>query len=132
MKIAVVTDDEQTVSQHFGRAEYYLVFTVAGNKITSRERRDKMGHRHFASSESEHGGGGGPHGYDAASQQKHASMASAISDCQVLIAGGMGMGAYESMKSYNIKPIVTDVGDIQQAVKLYIEGKLPNLMGRLH
>ncbi|MFA5078264.1 MAG: NifB/NifX family molybdenum-iron cluster-binding protein [Dehalococcoidia bacterium] len=132
MKIAVVTDDEKTVCQHFGRAQYYMVFDVDNGKITGRERRDKMGHRHFASQEGEHGSATGRHGYDADSQRKHASMAEAIKDCQVLIAGGMGMGAYDSMKSYNIEPIVTDVTDIVAAIKLFIEGSLPNLMDRLH
>jgi predicted Fe-Mo cluster-binding NifX family protein len=132
MKIAVVTDDETTVCQHFGRAQYYMVFNVENGKITGKERRDKMGHRHFASQEGEHGVAAGPHGYDADSQSKHASMAEAIADCQVLIAGGMGMGAYDSMKSYKIEPIVTDVTNIDEAVKLYSEGKLPNLMNRLH
>jgi len=28
MKIAVGTDDEKTISAHFGRAQYYLVFTL--------------------------------------------------------------------------------------------------------
>jgi predicted Fe-Mo cluster-binding NifX family protein len=59
-------------------------------------------------------------------------MAQAIDDCQVLIAGGMGWGAFESLKSRNIEPIVTNVKDIDKAVKLYIAGKLPNLMERLH
>jgi hypothetical protein len=36
------------------------------------------------------------------------------------------------MKSYNIEPIVTDVGNIEEAIKLYLQGKLPNLMERLH
>jgi hypothetical protein len=27
MKIAVVTDDGENISQHFGRARYYAVFT---------------------------------------------------------------------------------------------------------
>jgi predicted Fe-Mo cluster-binding NifX family protein len=132
MKIAVVTDDEKTVCQHFGRAQYYMVFNVENGKITGKERRDKMGHRHFASHESEHGAAGGPHGYDADSQKKHASMAEAIKDCQVLIAGGMGMGAYDSMKSYNIEPIVTDVASVEEAARLYAEGKLINLRDRLH
>ena len=132
MKIAVVTDDETTICQHFGRAQYYMVFNVENGKITGKERRDKMGHRHFASQEGEHGAAAGPHGYDTDSQKKHASMAEAIKDCQVLIAGGMGMGAYDSMKSYNIEPIVTDVSSVEQAVKLYAEGKLPNLNDRLH
>lgn len=59
-------------------------------------------------------------------------MAETIADCQVLLAGGMGWGAYESMQSRNIETIVTDVKDIDEAIKLYIEGKLPNLMERLH
>ncbi|MDD5398947.1 MAG: NifB/NifX family molybdenum-iron cluster-binding protein [Dehalococcoidia bacterium] len=132
MKIAVVTDDETTICQHFGRAQYYMVFDVENGKITGKERRDKMGHRHFASQESGHSAATGPHGYDADSQRKHASMAEPIKDCQALIAGGMGMGACDSMKSYNIEPIVTDVSNIETAVKLYAEGKLPNMMDRLH
>ena len=132
MKIAVVTDDETTICQHFGRAQYYMVFNIENGKITGKERRDKMGHRHFATQEKGHGAAEGHHGYDADSQSKHASMAEAIADCQVLIAGGMGRGAYASMKSHKIDPIVTDVSSIEQAVKLYAEGKLPNIMDRLH
>ena len=135
MKIAVVSDDEMTISQHFGRASLYMVFTVEDGKITGKEKRNKMGHSHFASTEGPHGGHAahaGPHGFDAASQSRHASMAEAIADCQVLIAGGMGMGAFESMKSYNIESVITDKTNIEEAVKLYMEGKLPNLMNRLH
>ena len=132
MKIAVVTDDEKTICQHFGRAEYYMVFTAESGKIIGKERRNKMGHRHFASQEAGNDCLSSPHGYDASSQSKHSSMAEAIANCQVLIAGGMGMGAYDSMKSYNIEPIVTDMESIEEAVKLYLAGKLDNLMDRLH
>jgi predicted Fe-Mo cluster-binding NifX family protein len=59
-------------------------------------------------------------------------MVETIADCQVLIAGGMGWGAYESLKSRGIEPVVTDVENIEEAVRLYLEGKLPNLMERLH
>ena len=59
-------------------------------------------------------------------------MAETISDCQVLLAGGMGWGAYESMRSYNIEPVVTDVENIDEAIELYSTGKLENLMERLH
>jgi len=44
----------------------------------------------------------------------------------------MGWGAYESMKSHNIEPVVTDVENIDEAVNLYLAGKLLNLMERLH
>jgi len=131
MKIAAISDDGVTVSQHFGRATLYVVFTVENGKIINKESRPKMGHQHFSAHES-HSDHGERHGFDAGAQAKHQSMAQTISDCQVLLAGGMGWGAYESMKSYNIEPIITDVADIEQAVKLYLENKLPNLRERLH
>lgn len=132
MKIAAITEDGTTISQHFGRAPLYVVVTVEGGKIMSRETRNKAGHHTFAAQHDVPLAPGEKHGYDAGSQAKHASMAETIGDCQVLIAGGMGWGAYESLKSRNIEPIVTDVEDIEEAVKLHLEGKLPNLMERLH
>jgi predicted Fe-Mo cluster-binding NifX family protein len=131
MKIAVVSDDGINISQHFGRASLYVVVTIEGGKVVNKEQREKMGHRHFASSES-HEQHGGRHGYGPEAQSKHSMMAETISDCQVLIAGGMGMGAYEGMISYSIEPIVTDISNIDDAVRLYNEGKLVNLMDRLH
>ncbi len=131
MKIAAISDDEVTVSDHFGRAPLYVLVTVEDGKIVSKETRAKTGHHTFAAHHAELAPGE-RHGYDAGSQVRHASMMENIADCQVLIAGGMGWGAYESLKSRNIQPIVTDVKSIDEAVKLYLEGKLPNLMERLH
>jgi predicted DNA-binding protein (UPF0251 family)/predicted Fe-Mo cluster-binding NifX family protein len=130
MKIAVVTDDGKTICQHFGRASLYEVFTIQDGKVSGREQRPKMGHSHFAHHGAGHEAHGPGHGFDADSQKKHASMAEAIADCQVLIAGGMGMGALQSLKGFNIEPLLTDKKDIDEAVALYVEGKLPNLTGR--
>ena len=131
MKIAAITEDETTISQHFGRAPLYLIVTVEDGNIVSKETRAKTGHHTFAAHHTELAPGE-RHGYDAGSQVRHTSMMENIADCQVLIAGGMGWGAYESLKSRNIEPVVTDVGNIDEAVKLYLEDKLPNLMERLH
>jgi predicted Fe-Mo cluster-binding NifX family protein len=59
-------------------------------------------------------------------------MADTISDCQILLTRGMGWGAYEALKNYNIEPIVTDITNVYQAVFKYMKGKLPNLMEKLH
>jgi predicted Fe-Mo cluster-binding NifX family protein len=57
-------------------------------------------------------------------------MASAIADCKTLISGGMGWGAFDSLKSLGIETIITD---IEEAVKSYIQGTLSNLASeRLH
>jgi predicted Fe-Mo cluster-binding NifX family protein len=132
MKIAAVSDDGFKISQHFGRAPIYVVLTVEEGKILNKETRPKTGHHTFAAHEHAEQANCEKHGCDAGSQRKHASMAETISDCQVLLAGGMGWGAYESLKSYNIESIVTDVENIYKAVELYLKGKLPNLMDRLH
>ena len=131
MKIAAITEDGITISQHFGRAPLYVVVTVEDGEVTNKEARDKTGHHTFAAHHTDLAPGE-RHGYDSGAQTRHASMAEAIADCQVLISGGMGWGAYESMKSYNIEPVVTDVESIDEAVKLYIDGELINLMDRLH
>jgi len=131
MKIAAVSDDGVTISQHFGRAPLYVVITVEEGKLVNEEMRDKTGHHTFAAHHPDLAPGE-RHGYDAGSEVRHTSMAETISDCQVLLAGGMGWGAYESMKSYNIEPIVTDVKNIDEAVQCYLDGKLANLMERLH
>ena len=131
MKIAAVSEDGITISQHFGRAPLYVVLTVEEGKVVNKETRAKTGHHTFAAHHPDLAPGE-RHGYDAGSQVRHGSMAETISDCQVLLAGGMGWGAYEAMQSYNIKPVVTDVKSIDEAVQLYLDNKLPNLMERLH
>lgn len=133
MKIAVASDDGKTISQHFGRATQYVVVNTEDGKTVGRETRLKAGHTQFAGAGAHgHGCGGEVHGYGAQAGNRHAAMAQNILDCSVLLAGGMGWGAYESLKSNNIEPVVTDVTDIEEAVKLYLEGNLPNLMERLH
>lgn len=131
MKIACITDDGRTISAHFGRAPYYMVFTIEEGRITGREMRPKLGHQQFSAQEGGHAPDMG-HGMDAASHHRHLSMAQAISDCQVLLCRGMGAGAYQSMQQFGITPIVTDVADMEQAVQAYIAGQLPHHPERLH
>jgi len=133
MKIAVITDDGKTISQHFGRAPYYLVLTIENDQIVQRELREKMGHNQFsAEPHHEEHHHHGEHGQDEASHGKHARMAEAISDCQAVLCGGMGYGAYESMRRLNIQPIVTDLSDIDAAVQAYINGTLVDHTEKLH
>jgi len=132
MKIAIITDDGKSISQHFGRAPYYLVLTIADGKIVDRELREKVGHNHFKDEPhpGQHHGEG--HGMHSASHGKHVSMAETIADCQTLLCGGMGMGAYDSMRRLNIQPIVTDIRDIDAAAQAFIDGKLVDHTELLH
>jgi predicted Fe-Mo cluster-binding NifX family protein len=133
MKIAVITEEGKTISQHFGRAPYYLVLTIEEGKIVDREMREKVGHHHsHAAEQHAHEGEGHGHGSDSDSHQKHVSMAEAIADCKALICGGMGRGAYESMQALNIQPLVTVIKDIDEAAQAFLDGKLIDHSELLH
>lgn len=135
MKIAAVSEDGVTISQHFGRAPFYVVVTVEEGKIIAHELRDKMGHAQFTGEpHSEQGHSADPrgHGFDPAAQNRHARMAAAIADCQVLLARGMGAGAYYSMEQAGIRPIVTDIAVIDEAVQAFLSGQIVDHTERLH
>jgi predicted Fe-Mo cluster-binding NifX family protein len=130
MKIAVVTDDHRTISAHFGRAVYYEVFTISDGKVTGRETLPKPSHNQFANEP--HDELGFAHGQGPAAESRHARMFTPILDCQFLLAGGMGQGAYDGLKEVGVQPVVTDIRDIEQAVKDYLDGKLVDHTERLH
>ena len=131
VSIAAVTDDGITISQHFGRAAYYEVLFVENGKVVKREHREKLGHNNFAQEEHHHQQGE-QHGLDQHSHSKHISMAEAIKDCQILLARGMGNGAYQSMLQLNIKPVVTDIRYIDEAVESVINGTITDHIEKLH
>ena len=133
MKIAVVTDDGEFVSQHFGRARYYKIYSIEGNEVKAQELRERRS-GHFARQASTplhqpHEEPGGRHGFGAEAQGRHARMAAEIGDCQVLLAGGMGAGAYESFKAAGLEVILTDMANINEALSAYLAGTLRNLYG---
>ena len=131
MKIAVATDDGKTISAHFGRASHYLVVTIEQGKIVSREMRDKFSHTHFADEAHVHEAGQ-PHGFDPTSQDRHTQMTQPIRDCEAMLCRGMGMGAYESLRSLNIRPILTDFAEVDIAITAYVNGSIVDHTERLH
>jgi predicted Fe-Mo cluster-binding NifX family protein len=132
MKIAVITDDGKTISQHFGRAPYYLVATVENGVIAQRELRDKLGHTHFHNEPHEADQPGQLHGLGPASHDRHMRMAEAIADCEALLCRGMGAGAYSSMEQRGIRPVVTDIETIEEALQAYIDGNIVDHTEKLH
>lgn len=132
MRIAVVTDDGKSVSRHFGMATQYLVVTVDGGQIIGREMRPKIV-RERSANEPHPGESRGPrHGTGPGAQARHDEMIETIRDCDALICGGMGYGAYERLKQRGIRPIVSDISDVDQAVIECAEGRIVDHIERLH
>ncbi|MBC7113395.1 MAG: dinitrogenase iron-molybdenum cofactor biosynthesis protein [Candidatus Methanomethyliales bacterium] len=128
MKLAIVTDDGVNVSKHFGRAPYYLVVEVEGSSIKEKRLVPKLGHGQF-----HHGAhqqeSRGPH---MGSDQKHRAIINPISDCQVVICGGMGMGAYQSLILNGIRPIITNIDRAEEAIDAYLNGRIEDHPELIH
>ena len=130
MKIAAVTEDGVTISQHFGRAPYYVVLTVVDGQVVGREQREKGAHGQGADGHVHVEGVA--HGFDAASRDTHGRMAAPIADCQVLLARGMGMGAHASLQQAGIRPIITTIANIEEAALQAANGTIIDHQERLH
>jgi predicted Fe-Mo cluster-binding NifX family protein len=144
MKIAVITDDGETISAHFGRAPYFSVYTIEDGAITARELRQKAGHDDFAGAEHEHEHEHGEHhehhgrddprghGFGRGAGKRHTAMMTSITDCDVVLARGMGQGAYQSLKQAGIMPLTTDIRSVEAAVQAYLEGNIVDRPERRH
>ncbi|MFW6229167.1 MAG: NifB/NifX family molybdenum-iron cluster-binding protein [Alkalispirochaeta sp.] len=154
MKIAVVTDDGTTIAQHFGRARYYQVFSAEDGAIVERELRDRTGTLHHGHEHSHehghdhdhhqegrghhHGHGEGDHGHHHGhgfhqhAADRHAGMISRISDVDVIIVGGMGMGARHALEEAGIQVVATELRETEQAVDAYLGGNLTHNDRRVH
>lgn len=132
MKVAVATQDGKTVAQHFGGAPLYAVFSIESGEVISREVRPKAAHQHHTGHSQHEAHFGEEHTLASAEHVTHATMVQNIADCDVVLAGSMGRGAYEALKDYDVEPILTDITSIEEAVAAYIAGKLENLSERVH
>jgi predicted Fe-Mo cluster-binding NifX family protein len=120
VNIAVVSDDGVVMSQHFGRAPFYVVFSVEDGKITGREVRSKVYHHHGAADQHH---GEGEHGEHGAGRD-HGGMVSPIADCEVILAGGMGQGAFVSLRAQGIEPAFVRAASAEDAVAEYLAGRV--------
>lgn len=124
MKIAFVTEDGTSISKHFGRAPFYQVVEIVDGAVKSSEILPKIGCAHSHSHEEGD--------TDQNEAQKHQKMSDPIRDCKLVVSGGMGFGAYQSLMLRGIRTIMTEIDLIDDAVTQYIEGKLEDRPELLH
>ena len=114
MKIAVVTDDGKTVSRHFARAKYYLVYDLEAGGVKGGESRPK------ASRSPDHGA--------LHQREKEVSLreefVSDVRGCEAVIAGGMGRKMYDAFLQAGVRPYVTKITRSEEVVDAYINGEL--------
>ncbi len=124
-KIAIASDDGRNVSSHFGRAPYYAIVTMKDGQSAARELRQKFA-PHGSSLQPDEGDYHGPH------QQKHAAMVEPILDCQVVVARGMGDGAYVHLTSAGLTTVLTSLHTVDDVAQAASQGTLQHQETRLH
>lgn len=100
MKIAVTYENDQ-VFQHFGRTEHFKVYEVENGAVTSSRVVGTNG-------------------------KGHGALAGVLSEggIDVLICGGIGMGAQIALGNVGITLIAGASGDADEAVRRYLAGSL--------
>jgi predicted Fe-Mo cluster-binding NifX family protein len=116
MKIAVPSIDGKTISEHFGRSAWFIVFETNNGKISGREIRNNEFTPH-ARGECDHGEG------HHAEHHSHSAVVSALSDCRYVLCRGIGWRAVEDLKSKGIEPFILEkTYPPSVAVTLFLQG----------
>jgi predicted Fe-Mo cluster-binding NifX family protein len=108
MKIAFPTRDTSTITGHFGKMKAMIVIEVIDGVETSREARDMT--------ETPLTMGG--------TQSRPIHIVSVLSDCDALIAGGMGLPIEQRIRTAGTEVILTSVRPIDEALDAYLDGTL--------
>lgn len=136
MKLAVVTDDGTTVSQHFGRARYYAVLTVKDQHILGQEMLDRgdMVLPPDEHHEARHGLGDAMdcHGTGTGAAAQHHRMVEPIKGCEALLTRGLSWSARECIINAGIRPVLTDIAGLNEAVAAYLDGTIVDHVDLLH
>ncbi len=124
-KIAIASDVSKNVSSHFGRAPFYAVLTMKEGEVAGREQRPKTAPQ----------GSGGPHVHAedrAPHSAHHSAMVEPILDCQVVIARGMGDGAYIHLTGAGLAVILSELHSVDDIAMAVRSGSLEHQPQRLH
>lgn len=116
LKVAFATNDGKKINQHFGHLRGFLVVEIADGQDVGRTefarpaQADQMGER----------------------RQNHVALLDPIADCDVLIAGGMGLPMAGHVHSRGLDLILTSVGEVDDALDRYVAGTLEHEAERSH
>lgn len=135
MKIAIVSDDGQTISRHFGRAKKYIVYSCEQDNITERKTIPKIDFCHSSNRHRDrhkHRSDSSGNGFGRRAKVSHEKLFDYIKDCDILLSRGMGQGAYRDLQHLGIRPVITDIEDIKSAIQAVMDETIIDHVENLH
>ena len=130
MKIAIASNNEQTVAYHLGRAQGFVVVEIEDGQVKGKTYRLVSGvepvgaghqHRHGRGCCEEEGGHQHRHGRGEA---RGLAVASTIQDCDAVIARGAGPGMVRNLSLAGKKLYLTEITSVDEAVAAYLKGEI--------
>ncbi len=107
MKIAIASDDQKSLSSHFGETRGFVVYDIVDGQPGRSEYRRAEGH------------GKGDH---------HGQTQRALADCQVLICGGMGAGIHQRLKSAGMRIVASNLSGVEESLRAHLAGDLRDVV----
>lgn len=117
MKLAVAGNESLSLSSHFGRSAFFVVFEVENGSIKGKEVRqnDLTPHARGECTGGDHSG----------RAHSHAAIVSGLQDCEAVICGGMGERMAQDLSARGIRPVVINADcSAEQAVSRYLAGEI--------
>ncbi len=130
MKIAIPTNDQRSISKHFGRSKGFLIVEVQDNEIKNKVYTTNTMTTHALSGvqlpDAEHHHAHNHHHGHGEHNHSHEGIFKALGNCDTVIAGGMGRRLYQDFADRNTQVFVTKESDIDKAIELYLSNRLDN------
>lgn len=118
MRIAVPSDDGQSVSKHMGRCSGFVIFSGDQNGIEREVFRLNTMTAHAQGLCDGSGSHGSHHTHT------HGSLLEALADCEAVVVGGLGPRLLVDLRSKGIAVYLTEEDDALTAARLVAEGRL--------
>ncbi|MFH1862311.1 MAG: NifB/NifX family molybdenum-iron cluster-binding protein [bacterium] len=120
MRIAVPSDDGVNIAAHTGRAQGFVIFDVLNQQAKRLEYRSNQYTPHAQ---------GQCQGESETKQHQdhshsHTELVDALSDCQIMIARGMGPRLVMDLARRNIEVVFCECDNADTAATLYAQGQL--------
>ncbi|HKJ32582.1 MAG TPA: NifB/NifX family molybdenum-iron cluster-binding protein [Balneolales bacterium] len=104
MKIAVSSHNRKKITGHTGRCRRFYIYEISDDNVINKDLLEITKEQTF--------------------HESHGQTNHPLSNVEVLITGGMGMGLFRRLTAQNIEPIITTEEDPDRAVSLYLAGEL--------
>lgn len=122
MRIAVASQDGESISAHFGRCACFIIFEAKDGTVLRKELRKNT--------QTSHGAGNCHIPLRGDQPHSHTAVVQALHDCQATLCYGMGWRMANDLKQNGIQPVIVDrKRSPEEAVALYVQGKLPPANG---